>query len=274
MYRLGRSKAPSQHSVHVSMSPPTQGGPGTAGFQAPLKQNSLPPPPPLEAAAPEMSVPPADRTLAMAIGEKQVEISQLPGGSPGTAALLLELGELQREAKQIDEARVCFEQALTASREAHEQPSTLIALNSLGLLLREAGRLDQARPLLEEAVETRRAGQGDRHPETLTSINNLASLLKACGALDAAAPLFAEALEVRRQVLGHGHLDTLTSINNLASLLRARDQQNDLQAAERLLAEGVGTSRRMLGEGHTTTRYFAANYKSVGVTNRNRRGEL
>ena len=231
-------------------------------------------PHPPEAPAPEAAEPsPRQMTARSKADALKALVLTIPEDDPGLARMLVELGELQREAKQHDEAQASLEQALLAAREARDQSMVLIGLNSLGLLLRELGQNDEARALLEEAVEIRRMTQGDRHPETLTALNNLASLLKSIGMLDEAAPLFAEALEARREVLGHAHMDTLTSMNNMASVLRARDQDDDLMAAERLLAEGFGTSRRVLGDGHVTTRYFAANYATTRGMNRNRRGD-
>jgi tetratricopeptide (TPR) repeat protein len=94
-----------------------------------------------EASAPEAAEPsPSQMTARSKADALKALVLTIPEDDPGLARMLVELGELQREAKQHDEAHASLEQALLAAREARDQSMVLIGLNSLGLLLRELGQ--------------------------------------------------------------------------------------------------------------------------------------
>ena len=144
-----------------------------------------------------------------------------------------ELGELLREAGDLEGARAAFERALVSSEESFggTNPQVAEALNNLAVVLRAQGHLMRARELHERALWIYRQAFGNEHPATLTSLNNLAATLWAQGDLNGARSLQGETLEARRRVLGGAHPDTLRSMSNLAATLQA---QGDLEGARSL----------------------------------------
>jgi len=83
--------------------------------------------------------------------------------------------EAQRNLGKLDEARQCFERALSIDEAAFgsDHPNVAIRVNNLGGALEALGKLDEARHCYERALRIFTAFLGDDHPNTVIVRNNL-----------------------------------------------------------------------------------------------------
>jgi tetratricopeptide (TPR) repeat protein len=134
--------------------------------------------------------------LGLRIFALLLEIQQARGDLAGAARTLINLGSWANELGQPDEARIYFQQALTANRDIGDREVEGRALDSLGNLALRAGRPEEATGYFRKALADLRAA-GDRGAEGRT-LSNLGVLSARLGRRDEARAYYEEALALAR----------------------------------------------------------------------------
>ncbi|HYV34971.1 MAG TPA: tetratricopeptide repeat protein, partial [Gemmataceae bacterium] len=113
--------------------------------------------------------------------------------NPRAAAFHSNLGLVYQALGQLDQARACFQKALSI------QPDLADAHNALGFLLQNQGKIDEAWKHFQTAVNLR--------PDYPDALNNLGTVLFGKGKVDEAAAQFHQALRLRPDsVQAHNNL--------------------------------------------------------------------
>jgi eukaryotic-like serine/threonine-protein kinase len=214
------------------------------------------------------------------------------------AAVLLQLGTLQRRRSRYDSAQASFFAALAEVPHAAAAPALLggILLNVQGIAIYR-GELIEAERRAGEAVERLRRELGETHPVTIDALSQLASAQWRRGKLESEA-LYRRVIELRQRVPNHTPAELMTDRMALANMLlterlrldeaeatfrsvivatpdvperlnlgvwaRANlallhEERGEFAAAERLLRDNVELRRQLHGDEHPdVARSFAA----------------
>ena len=196
-----------------------------------------------------------------ALGDDNVQVAES----------LLNLANLERQTKHLDEAERLMRQALAIQRRAFPQGHKDLArgLNNLASLLRDRATAAglAGGPLLAEAEALAREGLtmkqrlfGEENEEVATSLNTLASILLAGGKPAEAEPLFRRSIGIRRKLEGPRSIGLAKAINNLAVLLA---DEGRLTEAEALHRESLAMRREIYPKGHQDLRRSLENLSDL-----------
>ena len=165
------------------------------------------------------------------------------------ASLHADLGQFERAASTLDQARAAWPDMPLASRLGMDLTAARID--------DEAGRPEEAerkyRAVLERAAELDPAtlqADADLRNTLETTRSNLSGVLRDRGALDEAEQLTRTVLENRLETLGERAPLTLSSRNKLALVLAAR---GDNRQAAKEAGEALRLQREVLGNSHVST---------------------
>jgi tetratricopeptide (TPR) repeat protein len=147
-----------------------------------------------------------------------------PEQQHGLARSLNNLGMTLRDRGDYDDARDCFQEALSMRQEIEDADGVSRTLNNLGQLASAQGDAEAAVELHTRALEIRR-GLGDRHGVARTS-GTLALALAGLGRLNEARALLQEAASIRGS-LGDRYGEAETAL----ALARVEIEQADPRAA-------------------------------------------
>ncbi len=159
-----------------------------------------------------------------------------------TLAATNNLGVILLRGNKLEEARVYFEEALTAQRKLRGEDHYEVAqtLTNLATATQRLGQYEKAESLYIEALEVKRAYFGEEHPNTAITIDMLGSMLDSKGEHDRAAHYLRHALNIQRKLLGDDHLDVSVSLQHIATNSRNR---GDFAAAEAAQRESMAIRR-------------------------------
>lgn len=109
------------------------------------------------------------------------------------AFALQRLGQIERDARNLDAARACYEEAAAIHRERGNVLGLAHAIRHIGDIHQDAGRWDLAEPCYDEALalyhSTRNVGRGD----LANAIRSMAIQKEHAGDLERARTLWTEA---------------------------------------------------------------------------------
>ncbi len=136
------------------------------------------------------------------------------------AEILNNAGSYQRHFADFNEAKSCFERALSISEKAFgpEHISVAIRVNNLGSVLQDLGDLAGAKSCYERALAIDEKAFGPEHTSVATIANNLGSVLKDLGDLAGAKRCFKRSIRILQKILGKNHPLTKKAKANLNAL--------------------------------------------------------
>lgn len=156
--------------------------------------------------------------------QRAIEIlEQLHGSdSPVTAALCLNLGNVQNELGCFAEARTLLERAIRIwkKQEQRDYRSLMIAYSLLARIERIESNHPRARKLGAQVIAVAERLYGEQHPEVAANCAELASVEHQLANFAEARKLYARAAEIREQVFRPDHPKLAKSFESLASLER------------------------------------------------------
>lgn len=166
------------------------------------------------------------------------------------ANLKLNLGALQYQKAEHQEARVAFQEAydIRVKILGPNHPDVAGALNNMALNLYQLNDLAGAEQALQRAYDINVTAQGNDHPDTTITLSNLASIQGQRGDWAKARHSFTLAHDSFIRVYGAEHPFVATAKNNLAT---AMAELNDYQAALDLQYEALKIVEKNLGAKHS-----------------------
>jgi tetratricopeptide (TPR) repeat protein len=171
---------------------------------------------------------------ALAIYEKAY-----PGGHPGTAQILLNIGASLSDKYDNQGALDADERALTILQAVHgpDHPDTAMALGNMGTDFTKLGHPGRALPLIERALEIKMRTLGPDDPSLGVSECQMAEVLLKLRRSDAALSHAGHCLDIRERLLGADHPKTAEALMIVGQCRLARgDVSTALQQLERAVA--------------------------------------
>jgi CHAT domain-containing protein/tetratricopeptide (TPR) repeat protein len=166
--------------------------------------------------------------------------------SPEAAALMAEIGLLERDFGDLPAARKALDGALAIFRKTGGEttPAYGKALVAMGSLLKSEGDYSAARTTYEKALAILSKGLGDAHPDVATALDRLGEVQRALGDLTAARVSYVKALDIRKKAFGGDHKLVAWSENNMGSVLR---DMGEFLAAEPHFVRAIEIRRKVFG---------------------------
>lgn len=206
-----------------------------------------------------------DYAGARAHCERALALSQV---SEGLASDLLDvLGSAQRDAGELESARISYGRALEIRRRLFGYESVQVAttLSNLGVLFQRAGKHAEAIDLLSAAINLLHEKFGEHHPELGRAGVNLAVSHAAAGNFERARTLFQLAIKTLRASSGENHPDVGRAIDGLATVCMLT---GNLSEARELFTHAVGILSTALGPEHPQTAASRAKLSQVASAER------
>ncbi|MEO7932213.1 MAG: tetratricopeptide repeat protein [Chthoniobacterales bacterium] len=186
------------------------------------------------------------------IGEAEAALAEarlLPAPeNPQIASQMIQLGDLYREAGDLEKTVSLFEEALWIINEyASDTVGSYRIAHEIGAIHDALGERVKACRFYEEALRLSGGGRGVDACEVATIHNNLAMTYKLMGKLDLAETHYHKALEIYERVRGADHPEVATMLNNLGALYIA---QQDFDMAEVMHLRALGLRQKAYGGNH------------------------
>lgn len=149
---------------------------------------------------------------------------QAPTGAAMLPQSLLQLGGIQQDLGQLEQAYASYHEALQHARALRPPRPKLeaVLLNNLADLDADLERFAQARARLEESLRIKVAALGPDHLEVGIGYSNLGDLLRELGDDAAAQMQFERSLAVLTPLANQHPLALAAALNNLARLQQSR----------------------------------------------------
>ncbi len=171
-----------------------------------------------------------------------------PSENPQIASQMIQLGDLYRDAGQLEKTAALFEEALWIINEyASETPGAYRIAHEIGSIHDVLGQSEKACKFYEEALRLSAGGHGVDACEVATIHNNLAMTYKLMGKLALAETHYHKALEIYERVRGVDHPEVATMLNNLGALYIA---QQDFDMAEVMHLRALSLRQKAYGGNH------------------------
>ena len=201
-----------------------------------------------------------DRAAPLVERALAIRRSVLGPESPEVAESLNDLGELRREAGDLEGAESAHRDALRIRRAAlgPEAPRVLESLNNLAVVLSLSGDFDEADALFREAIRGVERAR-EETPEMAEVYNNAAQLYQDQARYAEAEPMMRRALAIWRSTLGDAHGEVAIGLNNLGML---HSKMGDYAGAAALYRDAVARWRGLYGEDHP---YVGFGLNNLGV---------
>ncbi|HEX8372335.1 MAG TPA: tetratricopeptide repeat protein [Chthoniobacterales bacterium] len=168
--------------------------------------------------------------------------------NPQIASQMIELGDLYRNAGQIEKTIALFEEALNVIEQyASDTASYYRIAHEIGAIHDTRGDSIKACRFYEEALRIAETGRGVDACEVATIHNNLAMTYKGRGKIDLAESHYHRALEIYERVRGTDHPEVAAMLNNLGALYIA---QKDFEMAEVMHLRALGLRQKAYGGNH------------------------
>ena len=137
------------------------------------------------------------------------------------------LGGTFRDQGRIDEAEVCFTQALNLAEQGLGAHHPLVAeiLHGLAWTCQAQGRLPEAESHLRRRVAILESNAGDAYDGD--GLQQLAGLCGAQGRVTEAANLLERAVQLKEKQVGPDHFDVAMRLGDLCELYEARERWAD-----------------------------------------------
>jgi tetratricopeptide (TPR) repeat protein len=146
------------------------------------------------------------------------------------AFALTRLGQIERDLRNLEQARHLYEQAAAIYRRARKTLSLAHTIRHVGDIHQDAGRRDLAAPCYDEAVALYRASKATRRADLANAIRSMAINREESGDLERARVLWKEARDLYA-----------SADNPLRRIFRRRPNPGVVESAEHL----ARLSRRM-----------------------------
>jgi tetratricopeptide (TPR) repeat protein len=175
--------------------------------------------------------------------------------------MLVEFGELFKEAGHLDDAFDYFEKALRIDIKDFGEESDNVAwdYNELGGVSGKEGKLDKAISYYEKALAIDLKIFGEEHPNVASNYNNLGLALGDKGDLNKAISYFEKALAINLKLFGGEHPNVASNYNNLGYAWYAK---NALDKAISYFEKALAISLKIFSEEHPNV---ASNYNNLGL---------
>jgi serine/threonine protein kinase/tetratricopeptide (TPR) repeat protein len=160
---------------------------------------------------------------------------KLPGGAPGVAVSLRNLGSVLVRDCRDSEARAMLEEALAINRKllGDEHIEVANCLSELLIIVSETGTRAEADAMVRQLLAMQRKLLGPEHKNVLQSLEILAGVYATKGEMAEAEVTERETLAMYRKILGEGHPDTARSLYSLAYILFRQGKLVEAEAAAR-----------------------------------------
>lgn len=193
-----------------------------------------------------------DHEQAFLYAERALSIYKQEESNVNYAHVLNNTGNLYLEFGRYDDARSCFEDAMSIW--THElgldNPFTGLAVNNIGIVLYRTGDLDGAINYYEQALAIWEDTLGFDHPDTAQAINNIGVVLHTKGRFQEAREYYEQALPLFQDALGDNHPDTALLLANLGEL---QLNLGNFSTARSYFKAALAAYEQSLGAEHPTT---------------------
>ncbi len=180
--------------------------------------------------------------------------------NPQIASQMIVLGDLYREAGQIDKTLALYQESLRVIEDfASDTVGYYRIAHEIGAIYDSLGQPVAACKFYEEALRLSSEGNGVDACEVATIHNNLAMSYKAMEKMELAETHYHKALEIYERVRGVDHPEVAAMLNNLGALYIA---QKDFEMAEVMNMRALGLRQKAYGENHPDV---AQSYSNLAV---------
>lgn len=203
----------------------------------------------------------AQELVAAVLTEARQEAED--SGRPGDALVsaLEQLGELEREAGNVDAAEAAFKEALETAEEIGADPARLAGLRTqLATLLDFSQREADAAPLYEQAIAEYEALEPPADALSAQLRNNLAMIYKGLGKFALAEQHYLKALETLEKNSGEEPEAVAALYNNLGGLYFTAGFADQ---AKEMFTQGLNARLELLGDGHPDVAQSHSNLATV-----------
>ena len=168
--------------------------------------------------------------------------------NPQIASQMIQLGDLYREAGEIEKTIALYEEALKIIEDyASDTVGYYRIAHEIGMLYDTRGETVKACKFYEEALRLSSGGHNVDPCEVATIHNNVAMSYKSLGKIELAESHYHKALEIYERVHGLDHPEVAAMLNNLGALYIA---QKDYDMAEVMHLRALGLRQKAYGGNH------------------------
>jgi tetratricopeptide (TPR) repeat protein len=160
--------------------------------------------------------------------QRAVDICRRAAAAGDLAFALKRLGQIERDLRNFDMARICYEEAAAIYRERGDALSLAHTIRHVGDIHQDAGRWDLAGPCYDEALRLYRSSKGARRSDLANAVRSMAIQKEHAGDIERARVLWTEARDlyasldgrIRRIFLRRPNPGVIESAEHLTRLAR------------------------------------------------------